>query len=221
MKLQTRPRAVLFDLDGVLLDTEPLYTIAISELTREFGKEYTWELKGKSMGTHPRSSAKLVIDTLGLPITVDDWLARRQVRLEQLFVEVPAMIGAAEFVAALHERRIPTAVATSSERRLCELKWSRHAWLQNFDVVVCGDDAGLERLKPAPDIYLEAARRLGVPANECVVFEDAPAGVTAGKAAGAQVVCIKAPELPLELVAHADLVVSSYAEVSLADCGLD
>jgi pseudouridine-5'-monophosphatase len=211
----------LFDLDGILLDTEPLYTIAISELTREFGKEYTWELKSQSMGTHPRSSAKLVIDTLGLPITIDEWLARRQVRLEQLFRDVPAMTGAPEFVAALRARGIPTAVATSSERRLCEIKWAKHAWLQHFEVVVCGDDPGLERLKPAPDIYLEAARQLGVPPEQCVVFEDAPAGVAAGKAAGAQVVCVKAEQLSVELVAQADWIVSSYAEVSVADCGFD
>ena len=219
MKLGAVPRAVLFDLDGVLLDTEPLYTIAISELTRSFGKEYTWELKSRSMGTHPRSSAKLVIDALGLPISVDDWLARRLVRLEELFLDVPALAGAPEFVAELRERGIPHAVATSSERRLCELKWSKHPWLQQFEVVVCGDDPGLSRLKPAPDIYLEAARRLGLPAQQCVVFEDAPAGVAAGKAAGAQVVCIKAEQMARGMVAQADLVVSSYAEVSLADCG--
>jgi pseudouridine-5'-monophosphatase len=219
VKLRAVPRAVLFDLDGILLDTEPLYTIAISELTRSFGKEYSWELKSRSMGTHPRSSAQLVIDTLGLPISVDDWLARRQVRLEQLFGVVPAMVGAPEFVAELRTRDIPHAMATSSERRLCELKWSTHPWLQEVAVVVCGDDPGVLQLKPAPDIYLEAARRLGVPAAECVVFEDAPAGVAAGKAAGAQVVCIKAEQLDPAMVAEADLIVSSYAEVSLADCG--
>jgi HAD superfamily hydrolase (TIGR01509 family) len=221
VKLRAVPQAVLFDLDGILLDTEPLYTIAISELTRSFGKEYSWELKSRSMGTHPRSSAQLVIDALGLPIGVDEWLARRMVRLEQLFLDVPAMPGAPEFVEGLRARGVPHAVATSSERRLCELKWAKHPWLQEFDTVVCGDDPGVTRLKPAPDIYLEAARRLGIAPEQCVVFEDAPAGVAAGKAAGAQVVCVKAEELDPAMVAAADLIVSSYAEVSFADCGFD
>jgi pseudouridine-5'-monophosphatase len=210
---------VIFDLDGTLLDTEPLYTVAISELTRSFGKEYTWELKSRSMGTHPRLSAKLVIDTLQIPITVDEWLSRRQILLERLFVDVPVMPGAPEFVEELRGARVPTAVATSSERRLCELKWSKHPWLQQFEQVVCGDDPGIERLKPDPDIYLAAALRIGVAPEDCLVFEDAPAGVLAGKAAGMQVVCVKAEQLDPALVSTADLIVSAYAEVSLSDCG--
>lgn len=222
MKLKRRPRAILFDLDGILLDTEPLYTIAISELCRGYGKDYTWELKSRSMGTHPRSSAQLVIDTLGLPVTVDDWLSRRQVLLERLFADVPELPGAPGFVAELKARGIAIAIATSSERRLCELKWGKHPWLQQgFQAVICGDDPGLERLKPAPDIYLRAAAALGVPGEECLVLEDAPAGVTAGKAAGAQVVCVRAEQLDPALVSNADLVVTSYAEFTLADLGID
>jgi HAD superfamily hydrolase (TIGR01509 family) len=212
---------VIFDLDGTLLDTEPLYTLAISELARAFGKEYTWALKSRTMGTHPRSSAKLVLDTLGIPLSVDEWLGRRAVLLEKLFVDVPAMPGAVEFVRELQGREVPIALATSSERRLCELKWSKHPWLMEFEAVVCGDDPGIERLKPEPDIYLEAARRIGASPDECLVFEDAPAGVTSGTAAGMQVVCLKAEQMDLAMVDHADWVVSSYAELSLADCGFD
>lgn len=219
MKIPRRPRAVIFDLDGTLLDTEPLYTSAASELTRSYGKEYTWELKSRSMGRHPRHSAQLVIDTLGLPISVDEWLERRQVLLERLFVDVPAMPGAPEFVEGLRRASVPTAVATSSERRLCELKWKNHEWLRQFEHVVCGDDPGIARLKPDPDIYLEAALRLGIPPEDCLVFEDAPAGVLAGKAAGMQVVCVKAEKLDPALVSSSDLVVSAYADLSLSDCG--
>lgn len=220
MKLTKRPKAVLFDLDGTLLDTEPLYTIAISELARSFGKEYSWELKSRTMGTHPRSSAQVVIDALELPVTVDEWLSRRQVLLNGLFADAPAMEGAEEFVARLRETGLPLAVATSSERHLCELKWSKHPWLRQFDPVICGDDPRLERLKPHPDIYLLAASAVGVPAEDCLVFEDAPAGVQAGKAAGMQVVCIKDARLDPALVAQADLVVSSYDELTLPDLGI-
>lgn len=220
MKLKHRPSAVIFDLDGVLLDTEPLYTQAITGLLAEFGKSYSWDLKSRSMGTAARKSAQLVIDELELPVSVDEWLHRRKGYLEPLFQQAPALPGAVEFVARLRENGIPSAVATSSERRLCELKWSTHPWLRAFDVVICGDDPGIENLKPAPDIYLEAARRLGQAPEGCLVFEDSPAGVRAGKAAGMQVVCIKAAELDAAMVASADLVVASYAELSLPDCGL-
>jgi pseudouridine 5'-phosphatase len=220
VKLKRPARAVLFDLDGTLLDTEPLYTIAISELTRSFGKEYTWDLKSRSMGTHPRSSAQLVIDTLELPISVDEWLSRRKVLLEKLFADAPTMKGAPEFVAELRKTGIPLAVATSSERRLCELKWAKHPWLQEFETVICGDDPGVENLKPAPDIYLLAAERVGVLPEDCVVLEDAPAGVQSGKAAGMQVVCVRDERLDPAMVASADIVVTSYAELTVADLGI-
>jgi pseudouridine 5'-phosphatase len=219
VKLSRLPRAVIFDLDGVLLDTEPLYTQALSSLVAQFGKQYTWELKSRTMGTHPRSSARLVIDTLGLPIDIEEYLRLREERLCLLFAAAPAMPGAAEWVQQVSAQRIPIAIATSSERALCELKWSTHAWLREIPVVICGDDPGLVNLKPAPDIYLAAAARLGIAAEHCLVFEDSPAGVTAGKAAGMQVIALKAPQLDLALVKHADWVVSGYAEVSLQDCG--
>lgn len=220
MRLARRPLAVVFDLDGVLLDTEPLYTRALSKLVARFGKQYSWELKSRTMGTHPRHGARVVIDALDLPVSVEEWLRLREIELRALFAEAPAMPGAREFVKELKGRDIPCAIATSSERPLCELKWGNHDWLQAFDVAICGDDPGIERLKPAPDIYLEAARRLKQRPEDCLVFEDSPAGVAAARAAGMQVVAIKAPELPLELVRDANWVVGAYAEVSLADCGL-
>jgi len=220
MPLKRAPTAVAFDLDGVLLDTEPLYTQVTQEIVGEYGKVFDWSLKAKTIGRGDVDSAGVLIRELGLPFEPREYLARRNGRLRELFDDVAAIPGAPEFVKALHDRRIPCAVATSSSQELFELKTSKHSFIDLIDVVVCGDDPAVERKKPAPDIFLHAARRLGVAPADCLVLEDAPAGVAAAVAAGMQVLAMPDPHVDRAEVAHADLIVSGYADFSLADLGL-
>jgi len=120
-------------------------------------------------------------------------------------------------VAALAARRVAQAVATSSSRPLFELKTRRHReWFRTFDVIVCGDDPRCVRGKPAPDIFLVAAAELGARPAACVVVEDSPAGVAAGRAAGMQVVAVPDPAMDRTRFAEADLVVDSLADLSPA-----
>lgn len=209
----SRPRAVIFDLDGVLLDTEPLYTQATQAVVGEWGKVFDWSVKADMIGRAALDGARYLVERLALPITPEEYIARSEPRLEALFENVAAMPGAEALVTSLAGRR-PIAVATSSVRRLYEIKVAPHPWFARFDAIVAGDDARVRALKPAPDIFLVAAERLGVDPAECVVIEDALAGVQAARAAGMRVIAMPDAHVDRARYAAADVIAASLDEVA-------
>ena len=213
-------RAVIFDLDGVLLDTEPLYTQATQQVLSPYGKEYTWELKVQMMGRDSQSTAEFLVAALGLPLTAEQYVAARTPLLEQACRQAAALPGAEELVRSLFARGIPMALATSGEAFLTRAKALQHPWFDLFSAVVCGDDPRLGRPKPAPDIFLVAAQELGVPLEHCVVFEDSLAGVQAAQAAGMQVIAVAAAQMDRSGYAPGIPIVSSLSDVDLAMLGL-
>ncbi len=220
MKLRKPFSHVIFDLDGVLLDTEPLYTEATRRIVEPYGKVFDWTVKGEMMGRGSLESARYLIAALGLPLSPEEYLARRRPLLEELFATAGEMPGAQAFVRQLHGQGVPMALATSSERSLCALKIARHGWFSSFQAIVCGDDPNVARLKPAPDIFLVAARALGALPEQCLVFEDSLAGVEAARAATMQVIALPDRNMDHARFENADLVIGSYEELSLADLGL-
>jgi pseudouridine-5'-monophosphatase len=203
----------------VLLDTEPLYTEATQQVISPFGKVFEWSVKGHMIGRSSVEGARYLVRALDLPISPEEFLRQRRPRLEALFGAAPEIPGARAFVEELWQRRIPAALATSSERALYELKTARHSWFAGFAATVCGDDPRLSALKPAPDIFLTAAAELGVAPEHCLVFEDSLAGVSAARAAGMQVVALPDPNMDASRYADADLVIQSYSDITLADLG--
>jgi pseudouridine-5'-monophosphatase len=208
--------AVLFDLDGVLLDTEPIYTVATQAVLDAYGKRFEWSLKRDMIGRSDIEGAELLVARLGLPISAREYLALYEPELDRLFARVPAMPGAEALVAALASRSVKMAVGTSSRKHLFCLKSRPHAWFSRFAEVVCGDDPEVTAFKPAPDIFLTAAARLGVLPHECVVIEDSPAGVIAARRAGMRVIALPDPELDPSALGGADLIVKSHDDVQRA-----
>jgi len=204
------PAAIIFDLDGTLLDTEPLYTAAAQRVLDPHGHTYTMALKRKVMGGDSMRSAQLTIDEFDLPMTANEFLTARESYLKALFPEAKEIPGAGDYLRHLHSTNIPTGIATSSHRHLCDLKISQRDWRTLLTTIVCGDDAELHKGKPEPDIFLLCARRMGISAENVVAFEDSRNGVLSAKAAGMAVVAIESPYTSPEDLQEADLIIENY-----------
>ena len=214
MNLPRPIRNVIFDLDGVLLDTEPLYTQAIARVAARFGKVYDWSIKGQCIGRGTLEAATIIVDALGLPLSPAELIRERDRTLLGLLANAAPIPGAEAFTRALSARKVPMAIATSSEAAIFAVKAAAHRdWFARFAAVICGDDLRVARSKLAPDIFLAAAAELGAEPASCVVFEDSPYGVAGALAAGMQVVAMPDPAMDRARYAGAHAIISGFAEL--------
>ncbi|KAI0246442.1 HAD-like domain-containing protein [Lactifluus subvellereus] len=200
---------VIFDVDGLMIDSERVYTDVTNEILAQYGAEMTWEMKAGLMGKPQRPAAEHLLSFFPkIPLTIDDYLAQRTAGQDARWPYVQLLPGVARLVTHLAAHGIPIAIATGSVRRNFERKTAhlQHVFVHFGGYAVCGDD-GAGRGKPFPDVFLAAARALGraVGPNEegdvvgdaereerarGLVFEDAIPGVQAGKRAGMNVVWV-------------------------------
>jgi pseudouridine-5'-monophosphatase len=214
-------RHVIFDLDGVLLDTEPLYTQATAAVAARFGKRYDWAIKSECIGRGTLEAARIIIDALALPLSPAELVRERDLTLVALLATARSLPGAERFSRALAARGVPMAIATSTEAALFAVKAAPHRdWFSIFATVVCGDDPRVHRSKPAPDIFLAAAADLRADPAGCLVFEDSPFGVEAARAAGMQVVALPDPAMDRSRYAGAQRIVAGFAELTPTALGL-
>jgi HAD superfamily hydrolase (TIGR01509 family) len=212
---------VIYDVDGLLLNTEPFYTKVNQTIAEGYGKTFDWALKSRVIGLRAMDTAKILIDSLSLPLTPEEYLQARQHLLEQLFPQAEPMPGAVRLTRHFHRHGIPQAVASSSDRFHFELKTSRHKeWFSVFECMVVGADTDVHRGKPAPDVFLVAARRLGANPSSCLVFEDAPAGVEAACSAGMAAIAVPDPNIGRHAFPGAAEILSSLTDFEPAKWGL-
>jgi pseudouridine-5'-monophosphatase len=214
----------IFDMDGLLLDTERFYSIAQQDILAKHGKQFSWDLKAKMMGKKALDAAKILIEDTGLQgqLTPEQFLTDREEILDRLFPTSQLLPGVDALISHLKASGIPIAVATSSHARHFDLKTSQHKpFFQMFDHIVTGDQ--VKHGKPHPEIFQAAAAKFAVPpaspAN-CLVFEDAPTGVEAALAAGMPVVMVPDPQLDRALCQQATAVLSSMEEFDPVQWGL-
>lgn len=207
------PQAVVFDLDGLLVDSEPAWEAAERALvTEDFGLAWDPAIRPLLLGRGPDDATRILADAVGAdPREVARRILVRAVR--EIGRGVPARPGAADLLDAL-TGRVPVAVATNSRRVVADLCLSAlpGGLAGRIDAVVCVEDVA--RPKPAPDVYQEACRRLGADPGRCVAFEDSPVGSAAATAAGLWVVGV--PSLA-GTVLDSDVLIASLAEVDPAD----
>ena len=189
------PAGCLFDLDGLLLDTEPLHGQAWAEAVGQFGGSASAELLLGLRGRNKFDNASGLIEALQLTVSVEQLLAVQQPLARDKVRQARAMPGAERLVQHLQAAGVPLAIATSSGRESVEIKLAPHPWLQRIAVRVHGDDPQIQQGKPAPDLFIEAARRLHVEPAQCWAFEDSQAGAKAALAAGCRVFVVPAEGL--------------------------
>ena len=182
-------RGVVFDLDGLLVNTEELYQDVGSELLRRRGRTFESDLLDAMMGRPQQVSLAIMIDWHGLDDTVETLAAEtREIFVALLESRLEPMPGAVQLVDAIRARGLPRGVATSSGPDFAHDVLGRVGLLDRFDFVLTSVD--VVHGKPDPEIYLSAARRLGIAPAEMLVFEDSQAGCRAAVAAGAVAVAV-------------------------------
>ncbi|MGH6987702.1 MAG: HAD family hydrolase [Caulobacteraceae bacterium] len=189
MTLPFRPSAVIFDMDGLLFDTEALWQEALLSAAAEAGHEIADELYNKSIGVRRSQCRDLFLSHFGDDFLFDDFHAdwRRHFWLiaEHKLALKP---GALELLEILDQLRLPHAIATSSSRTTVERHLAAHSLMGRFAEIVCRGD--YEKGKPAPDPFLKAAERLGVEPRLCLALEDSHIGVRSAAAAGMMTVMV-------------------------------
>src|SRR3954452_5505635 len=207
------PDAVVFDNDGLLLDTESVWTRAEEDLFDRRGIEFTAEHKRELVGTSAEIAGGILERRLGEPGRAAELIEElNELVVVELEHGVEAMLGAAELLHLLKRRGTPIGLVSNSPLPFVQRSLEIVGFVDHFDVVLSAHEVAAP--KPAPDPYLEACRRLGVePGPDVVALEDSPTGVAAARAAGLTVIGIPS-------VAGIELAEANHLAASLLDAGV-
>ncbi len=185
-------KAIIFDMDGVLVDSEPLFLNAINRLLEQEGVKPISEKENEEflIGTTIDETWRQLKISRTLPLPTPTYISRYDEIVRQAMrEELAPQPGVRELLAACFRRGRPKAVASSSLHQWVDLKLEALGLVGAFDLVLGGDDVG--RGKPEPDIYIKAATGLGLPPEQCIAIEDSPIGIAAAVASGAYTIAVR------------------------------
>lgn len=204
-------KAVLFDMDGLMFDTESAYSVVQEKMFLKRGKVFTKELKNTLMGKRADEVMILLNEFWGKNEKVADILAEQDKELVFLYeTQVEKLAGLDELISFLKQNNIRRCIGTSSRRFLVDILLQRHNLEEEFEFVVSGDM--VKNGKPAPDIYNVCLEKLSLKAEECLVLEDSLNGIKAGLTAGCMTCAI-----PSRFTNHEDFSVANITAESLSD----
>lgn len=208
-------KAVLFDLDGTLIDSMWMWHDIDVEYLERFGIAMPDDLQEAIAGISITQTAWYFKNRFGIEDSIDQMIADwDELAVKKYRDEVPLKKGAGDFLKMLNQRGIPCAIGTSSSRRLTDVVLNARGIRSFFSEVITGED--VHNGKPAPDIYLECARKLGVAPEYCLVFEDIPKGIEAARAAGMRVCAVEdgySAEDAAVKMQMADVYIKDYDEI--------
>jgi HAD superfamily hydrolase (TIGR01509 family) len=207
-------RAVIFDLDGVLADSEPWWNQIDAKLLAEYGATYNGKYHREVLGVSYRLAVEFYKKTFGISAPTEELMRRRGEIATEFFANHVSLFPSTKRVLEeLRKMKLRLAVATSSVSASARPFLDRHQLTPLFDVIITGDE--IERGKPDPDIYLRTAEKLAVPAHACLVIEDSLSGISAAKAAKLRVAAIPDRRFvnPREYEKNADYLLGELSEI--------
>jgi HAD superfamily hydrolase (TIGR01509 family) len=213
-------KALLFDFDGLILDTETTEFLVWQKIYREHGQEMLPETWGQVIGGYGISNfdgAVHLAELAGDGLDARELHARYRSESDALILQQPVLPGVLDYLDDAGRLGLRLAVASSSPHSWVDTHLARLGLADRFDAIICGDDVSPGRTKPHPDLFLKALDALGLKADEAIVFEDSPNGVIAARAAGICVVSIPNPITALLKTDGANLTLDSLARISLQD----
>jgi len=208
--------AVVFDMDGVIVDSEAQWKAQEETFFRAAVPAWRAEHHERIVGLGVEDVYHFLVREFGLKMPLADYLARSEEVAREVYLKKVAIAdGLRALVADLRRRKVPTAIASSSPRRWIDLVVNRFALAPHFDAIVSSDDVG-GRTKPAPDIYLEAVRRIARAPAECLAIEDSNVGVRAAKAAGLVCAALRTPHNTDQDLKLADFELTGFTGLDFA-----
>lgn len=207
-------KAAIFDVDGVIVNTDHLVSQTYAEIIKQYGKTPVYNEHGliHKSGTRERDIFTILKEEYGIDDSIEILSEKKSAIYEELLKDIQPMVGVVKLLDLLKSHNIPLAVGTSGILRRTHLKLNTVKILHYFSVIVSGED--VKQGKPAPDIFLLAASRLHVDPQDCVVFEDAESGIIAAKKAGMKVVAVPTEFTKNHNFSGADFVVRSLDDIT-------
>ena len=213
-------KALLFDFDGLIVDTETPEFQVWQSIYREYGHELTAEQWGQIVGGWGISdfdAATHLVELVGDGLNVEELRARHRSESDALTLLQPILPGVVDYLDKARRLGLCLAIASSSPHSWVDTHLTRLGLYHRFDSIVCADDVPPGRTKPNPDLFLMALQRLEVQPSEAIVFEDSPNGVRAAKNAGIFAVAVPNPVTVRLKIEDADLTLNSLNDLPLQD----